>query len=98
VAEIQAELLGRIRPAIQEIWPSSDAPIQDFDVVLGASGIVIDLRYQAAKDLGDVPLNMVLRSLQTKLGMQDLTLKAERIRPASAAGTRAGASAKRKQQ
>jgi hypothetical protein len=41
-----------------------------------------DIRYQAAKDLGAVPIGMVLHSLQTKLGIPDLTLKAERIRPA----------------
>ena len=58
---------------------SSDAPIQDFDVVLDTAGIAIDVRYQAPKDLGEVPINMVLQSLRTKLGMPDLTLKAERI-------------------
>ena len=96
VAEMQNELFDRVRPAIQDIWPSSDAPMQDFDVVLGTFGLVIDVRYQAAKDLGDIPLNMVLQSLRTKLGTQDLTLKAETIQPTSAVGTAAGASAKRK--
>ena len=56
--------------------------MQDFDVVLGTAGIVVDVRYQAAKELGKVPINMVLQSLRTKLGIPDLTLKAERIRPA----------------
>lgn len=49
VGEMQKELLGRVRPAIQEIWPSSDASLQDFDVVLGTAGIAIDVRYQAPK-------------------------------------------------
>ena len=87
VGEMQGELLARVRPAIEEIWPSSDAPIQDFDVVLGTAGIAVEVRYQAAKDLGDVPINMVLQSLRTKLGMPDLRLKAERIRPPRTAGT-----------
>jgi len=98
VAEIQKELLDSVHPAIQDIWPSADAPIQDFDVVLGASGAVIDIRYQAAKDLGDVPINMVLQNLRTKLGMPDLSLKAERIRPPSAGRSPHDASAKRKRQ
>ena len=93
MAEMQKELLDRVRPAIQDIWPSSDAPIQDFHVDLGTSGIVIDVHYEATKELGDVPLNMVLQSLRTKLGMQDLTLKAERIQPAKA--VREPASARR---
>lgn len=81
---MQKKLLDRVRPAIEEIWPASDAPIQDFDVLLDTAGITINVRYQAPKDLGDVPINMVLQSLRTKLGMPDLTLKVERIRPARA--------------
>jgi uncharacterized hydrophobic protein (TIGR00271 family) len=86
VDEMQKELLDRVGPAIQEIWPSSDAPIQDFDVVLGSAGGSIEVRYLATKDLGQVPVNMVQQSLRTKLGMSDLIVKATRIRPAQAIG------------
>jgi uncharacterized hydrophobic protein (TIGR00271 family) len=79
VAEMEKELLASVQPAIQEIWPSSDAPIQDFDVLLGATGIVIEVRYQAAQDLGDVATDMILRGLRTKLAMPALTLTAQRI-------------------
>jgi uncharacterized hydrophobic protein (TIGR00271 family) len=82
ITELQAELLERVRPALQAIWPSSDAPLQDFDVVLNASGAAIDVHYQAAKDLGEIPLHMVLDSLRNTLEMPDLTLNAERIPPA----------------
>jgi hypothetical protein len=82
VGEMQKQLLDRVRPAIQEIWPSSDAPIQDFAVVLGTAGVEVDVRYQAAKDLGKVPIGMVLQNLQTRLEMPDLTLKTVRIPPA----------------
>ena len=82
VGEMQKQLLDRVRPAIQEIWPSSDAPMQDFAVVLGTAGIEVDVRYQAAKDLGKVPIGMVLQSLQTRLEMPDLTLKTVRLPPA----------------
>ena len=96
VGEMQKALLDKARPAIQEIWPSSDAPIQDFDVVLSAAGIAIDVRYLAAKDLGEVPIDMVLQSLRTKLGMPDLTLKAERVRPPRATADPRHAAVKRK--
>lgn len=96
VAEMQKELLDRVRPAIQEIWPSSDAPIQDFDVILGTAGISLDVRYQAIKDLGDVPINMVLQSLRIKLGIPALTLKAERVRPPHGTRDPRNASEKRK--
>ena len=78
VGETQKELLDKVRPVIQELWPS-DAPIQDFDVVLGTAGFTIDVRYQATSDLGQVAINMVLQSLRAKLGMPDLMLNAVRI-------------------
>lgn len=87
VPEMRQDLLNAVRPAIQQIWPSSDAPIQDFDVVLGATGLTINVRYQASQDLGDVPVHMILRSLQTKLGVQDLTLNAVRVPPPGAKAT-----------
>ena len=80
-AEMQKEILERVRPALQEIWPSSDAPIRDFDVVLGSNGITVNVHYQASKQLGDVPLNMVLTSLRNKLGTPDLVLNAEYAKP-----------------
>ncbi len=54
VGEAQKEMMDKVRPAIQENWPSSDSPIQDFNVVLGTAGITINVRYHAARNLGDV--------------------------------------------
>lgn len=85
IAEMQQALLSRIRTAVEEIWPSSDAPIQNFDATLGASGLTVDVQYQASKDLGDVPTHMILQSLRTKLAMPDLALKTERVAPPSPA-------------
>ena len=51
-------------------------------MVLGTAGLEVDVRYQAAKDLGKIPIGMVLQSLQTRLEMPDLTLKTVRIPPA----------------
>jgi uncharacterized hydrophobic protein (TIGR00271 family) len=95
VGEMRQELLDKARLAIQEIWPSLDAPIQDFDVVLSTAGIAINVRYQGSKDLGEVPLNMVLQSLRTKLGTPDLTLKAERSRSSPAVRNPRDAAVKR---
>lgn len=81
IGEVQQELLDRVRPALEEIWPSSDAPIQQFSLVLSTSGVAVNVRYQASKDLGDVPLNIVLNSLRRKLAMPDLALNAERVPP-----------------
>ena len=85
VAEMQQDLLDRIRPALQAIWPSSDAPIQQFTVDLGGpAGITIDVTYEAAKELGDVPIQMVQQNLQTQLAMPALAVKAKRVPPVKA--------------
>ncbi len=81
IGEMQKEILERVDPAIREIWPSSDAPIQDFEVVLRASAIAVDVRYQAAKDLDELAINMVQQSLRTRLGMPELALTATRMKP-----------------
>jgi hypothetical protein len=98
VGDAQEALLDKVRAAIHEIWPSSDAPIQDFNLVLGTAGIAIEIRYKASVDLGEVPIHMVLQTLRTRLGIPELTLKTERIQPASAAGDRPSAPEKRKGQ
>jgi uncharacterized membrane protein len=81
VGETQKELLDKVRPVIQELWPA-DAPIQDFDVVLGTAGIAIDVRYHASGNLDQAAINIVLRGLRAKLGIPDLMLNAQRIAPA----------------
>jgi uncharacterized hydrophobic protein (TIGR00271 family) len=80
VADMQKELLDKVRPALEEIWPKSDAPIDNFEVTLGAqAGLSIEVHYQAAQDLGDIPIKMVQQNLQRQLGIANLTLNAERI-------------------
>lgn len=86
VGEMQQELFDKVRPAIQEIWPSSKAPIQYLDVVLGTAGTSIDLNYGGSQNLSDETISMVLQALRTKLGIPDLTLQAQRISPPGAAG------------
>jgi hypothetical protein len=82
VAELEKNLMDIVRPALMEIWPSSDAPIQSFDIALGDAGPRLDVDYQAAADLGPAPLDMVSRSLQTTLAMPNLVLNAKRVIPA----------------
>jgi len=97
VADLQTELIDKVRPALADIWPSSDAPMQRFDVVLSASGVAIDVHYQAATELGPVPLGMVLQALQKKLDLPNLTLTAERVAPPAApAGGRNASPARRR--
>ena len=87
VGEMQKELLlDRVRPAIQEIWPSSDAPIQDFDALIGYCGCCYRRPLSGCGRPGRCPDQYRSERLRTKLGIPDLTLKAERIQPARAPG------------
>ena len=85
IGEMQKAVLDRVRPALQEIWPSSDAPIHDFAVALAdPAGISIIVHYEAAQSLGEVPITMVQHGLQTSLGIPDLTVNAVRVQPVDA--------------
>lgn len=79
--DVRKQLVDRVGSALAAVWPSADAPIRSFDVITGASGIKIDVQYQAAADLGPIPLDMVLRDLRNKLGMPDATLQTENVPP-----------------
>ncbi len=82
IGEMQKDVLERVRPLLQEIWPSSDAPIHDFTVAFGdPRGVFITVHYEAAQSLGDVPIKMVQQSLRARLGISDLTVNAVRVQP-----------------
>lgn len=86
ISEMQKDVLDRVRPALQAIWPSSDAPIHDFAVSLNDPvGVSITVHYEAAESLGDVPISMVEHSLQTSLGIPNLTVNAVNIQPVNSA-------------
>ncbi len=85
ISEMEKDLLDRVRPALQDIWPSSDAPIHDFAVALSdPAGISITVHYEASQSLGDIPMTMVQHNLQTRLGIPDLTVTAINVQPAPA--------------
>lgn len=96
VVEMQKDILDKVGPALNDIWPSSDAPIQNFNLILGAAGDSILVTYQAATDLGEVPIDMVQQSLRTKLAMPTLVVNAQRIPPPSPAKKSRATAAKNK--
>jgi hypothetical protein len=76
--EMQQELITRITPVLNSVWPS-EAPVQGFDVALSASGIALNVRYESTQTLGKIPLDMITRDLQEKLGVANLSLTAKRV-------------------
>ena len=79
--ELHRKLIERLQPIVTGVWPP-EAPLQDFDLAFGGStGIALNARYQSAQALGQIPLEMIERSLREKLGTPDLSLNAQRIPP-----------------
>ena len=76
---IQKDVMERVRPAIDEIWPADQLPLEDASLAFTATGPVIQIRYQGAADLGEVPEEMLLKNLRAKLGTPSLGLNLERI-------------------
>jgi uncharacterized hydrophobic protein (TIGR00271 family) len=72
------EIITRVTPVVTQAWPP-EAPIQEFDVALNATGIVCNVKYQAAKELGQIPLAMILRDLRDKLRTPSVELNTVRV-------------------
>ncbi|MEO8049271.1 MAG: DUF389 domain-containing protein [Acidobacteriota bacterium] len=81
LAEMQKQLADRVQAAMQEIWPLENAPLQDVSVDLGAGGVALNVRYEAAAALGAIPTEVLLKSLRAKLQTPGLTLNLERTAP-----------------
>jgi hypothetical protein len=76
--EIDQKLIARVTPVVTSVWPP-EAPLLDFDLASGASGMVLNVRYRSAHPLGKIPLDMIARECQEKLAAPDLTLNAQRV-------------------
>jgi len=81
IDQMQQQLLARVTPVVQSVWPP-EAPLQDFDLALAPSGVVLHVRYQSPLALGKIPLDILTRELQEKLALPTLALAAQRVPPA----------------
>ncbi len=78
--DIRKDLLARIAPAVSDIWPP-EASLQSLDVDLNKSGIVLNVKYQATKELDPVAQGLILHSVREKLQTQNVALNASRESP-----------------
>jgi hypothetical protein len=70
-----------IQPALQEIWPLKDAPLETISVDLGAPGIALKVQYQASADLDEITEEVIQKSLRARLGTPGLAVTFERVPP-----------------
>lgn len=78
--EIHQKLMQRVKPVVDDVWPP-EAPLQDFDVDLGADGIVVNVHYASAHELDELAQSVIVRQLQEKLGSENISLVAQRVAP-----------------
>ncbi|MDQ2945733.1 MAG: DUF389 domain-containing protein [Acidobacteriota bacterium] len=76
--EMRQEVLARITPAITAAWPP-EVPLQGFDFAFNATGIECNVKYQADKELGPIPLSIIVRDLRDKLKTPNISLTATKI-------------------
>jgi uncharacterized hydrophobic protein (TIGR00271 family) len=93
-ADSPNDLLDRVRSALDETWPSPDAPLQDVSVVVGTGGVTVNVVYQAPADLGDRALQVVQQSLRNKLAAPELILITKRVPPGAVPARSGGLTAK----
>jgi uncharacterized hydrophobic protein (TIGR00271 family) len=75
---IHNEVIARVKPVLTDVWPA-EAPLQDFDVAFNATGLVLNVRYESARELEKISQNLIAKVLQEKLGTQNISLVAQRV-------------------
>ena len=78
--DIHKEVMTRIQPILSGVWPA-EAPLRDFDLVFGPTGITFNVRYESIHELDKISQGMIVRELQEKLGTADISLVAQRVSP-----------------
>jgi uncharacterized hydrophobic protein (TIGR00271 family) len=81
LAQIHRGLIDRIQPILGDVWPT-ETPLQDFDIVFGSAGAVLQVRYTSAHVLDRVSQTVLERELREKLNAPGLSLDAIRVAPA----------------
>jgi uncharacterized hydrophobic protein (TIGR00271 family) len=81
LGEMHKDISTAIQPALQEIWPLKDAPLETISVDLGAPGIALKVQYQASADLDEITEEVIQKSLRARLGTPGLAVTFERVPP-----------------
>jgi uncharacterized hydrophobic protein (TIGR00271 family) len=76
--EVRQEILDRITPALTRVWPP-EAPLHEFDVAFDSTGLAINAHYQADKDIGELALGIITRTLRDQLKTPTLVVNPTRM-------------------
>jgi uncharacterized hydrophobic protein (TIGR00271 family) len=81
---IRADVAARLGRILQEIWPSTEAELRDYELGLSPNSIRVRLRYEAPKALPPAAVEMLTRLLRARLAIAELELVTEQIPPPQA--------------
>ena len=92
---IRADVLPRLEKPLNELWPSTEAKLVDYELGFDREGSVVHIRYEAKRPLDPTAAEMIQRYLQAQLGVEKLRVELSKIAPPPA--TRAKAAARKPQ-
>jgi uncharacterized hydrophobic protein (TIGR00271 family) len=78
INELQADLVARLEPALQEIWPSETAPLLGYEIGFNKEETIIRCSYQSSQAFDGTVQEMLSKVLQSRLGAAKLRLVLER--------------------
>jgi uncharacterized hydrophobic protein (TIGR00271 family) len=79
--EVRQETLARVTPVLTRVWPP-EAPLQKFDVAFNSTGLAINALYHADKDIGELALSVITRTLRDQLKTPTLVVTTTRMQNA----------------
>ncbi|MBK9170611.1 MAG: DUF389 domain-containing protein [Bryobacterales bacterium] len=88
---LRVEIRGRVEGPLFEVWPHRSASLKQFFVRLASDLMILRVDYEADQDLDEAVRETVLRSVQTRLGVSDLTVELINVKPAEVPAAKPGA-------
>jgi uncharacterized hydrophobic protein (TIGR00271 family) len=79
---MHAEILARIERSLKDLWPESQAPLQQFELGFGPSGVLLRIGYSSETQLDTAVEQVLAKALGDRLGITDLQLVLEQQEPA----------------
>ena len=84
---IQLDTVGRLTGAVKEVWPDQFSPLKNFALAFSPDGISVHLQYESAEPLPAEAVQIMTRSLESRLGFAPIRLVPENLPPPKPART-----------
>jgi uncharacterized hydrophobic protein (TIGR00271 family) len=79
---VRAEVVARLERPLKELWPESEATLQQFELAFRPSGILLRIAYHSENKLDTATEKVLAKALGDRLGVENLQLLLE-LKPAA---------------